>query len=296
MEPVGLGVGIAGLAGLFSTCVQCFKIVSSSRSCGRNYELLITQFDIEKTRLLQWGEGVGLSRWDSPSQHPCLSINSSQLAIERALNCIKLLLTDAEKLRQKYGIDVEREGESGIMISNKDMISQSRLESFRKRFARFCNHRDPQQKQTNVLAKIKWAIRDCEDFTKLVADMRNFVEGLYKLAPIAPDVERLMIQEYFDTLSNDLGRLRLLEEACSERNDNWSDMASVQLEASDLATQDRRVIEWIGDTTMTSLEDGLVSKAQEGESDVISRNRVPSFRGDSAEAFLVKYLLTFFSI
>lgn len=76
----------------------------------------------------------------------------------------------------------------------------------------------------------------------------------------------------------------------------WSDMASVQLEASDLAIQDRRVIEWIDDTTMTSLEDGPVSKAQEGESDVISGNRVLSFRGDSAEALLVKYLLTFFSI
>jgi hypothetical protein len=37
MEPVGLAVGIAGLAGLFTTCIECFNIVQQKRYFGRDY-------------------------------------------------------------------------------------------------------------------------------------------------------------------------------------------------------------------------------------------------------------------
>ena len=40
MEPVGLAVGIAGLAGLFTTCIECFNIVQRGRYSGRDYEIL----------------------------------------------------------------------------------------------------------------------------------------------------------------------------------------------------------------------------------------------------------------
>jgi hypothetical protein len=40
MEVSGLLAGIAGLAGLFSTCLEGFSFVQSIRSLGRDYDIL----------------------------------------------------------------------------------------------------------------------------------------------------------------------------------------------------------------------------------------------------------------
>jgi Ras family protein A len=44
MEPIGLAVGVAGLAGLFSTCIECFNIVQRGRYLGRDYLILETKY------------------------------------------------------------------------------------------------------------------------------------------------------------------------------------------------------------------------------------------------------------
>ena len=52
VEPIGLTVGVIALASLFSTCVECFDLLDAGRGFGRDYELLIIQLQLEKTRLL----------------------------------------------------------------------------------------------------------------------------------------------------------------------------------------------------------------------------------------------------
>ena len=105
MEPIGLAFGAVGLATLFSTCIDCFAFVEYGRAYGRDYEILLTKFDIEKTRLLQWGDGVGLLSMSKDKQngHSLLDNKVTGLMIERVLQCIAVLLTDADQLRSKYG-------------------------------------------------------------------------------------------------------------------------------------------------------------------------------------------------
>ncbi|KAH7124486.1 ankyrin-1, partial [Dactylonectria macrodidyma] len=62
MEPIGLAVGIAGLAGLFSSCLEVVEKVNSYRSFGSDSHVLDAQFKSEKLRLEQWGRAVGLDQ------------------------------------------------------------------------------------------------------------------------------------------------------------------------------------------------------------------------------------------
>jgi hypothetical protein len=40
MEPLSLALGVAGVAGLFSTCIECFDIVVAGKGFSEDYERL----------------------------------------------------------------------------------------------------------------------------------------------------------------------------------------------------------------------------------------------------------------
>src|ERR1700722_18996133 len=61
MEPVSFTVGIVGLAGLFSTCVDCFEYVQLGREFAKDYQTSELKLDILKTRMIRWGASVGVN-------------------------------------------------------------------------------------------------------------------------------------------------------------------------------------------------------------------------------------------
>jgi hypothetical protein len=60
-DPIGIALGVAGLAGLFGTCVQCFDLIQLGAAFARDYEIVQTKFEAQKIRFLIWGQVVGLT-------------------------------------------------------------------------------------------------------------------------------------------------------------------------------------------------------------------------------------------
>ena len=61
MSNYGAGIvhsGVAPLAYLFSTCVECWKYIELARFYGRARDLLATQLELGKARFLIWGDAV----------------------------------------------------------------------------------------------------------------------------------------------------------------------------------------------------------------------------------------------
>ena len=52
---------VLGVAALWQTCVQIFDVVESGRRYGIDYELLRVKLEVERIRLFNWGEAIGLS-------------------------------------------------------------------------------------------------------------------------------------------------------------------------------------------------------------------------------------------
>ena len=248
MEAAGMVVGVAGLAGLFSTCLEGFSLIQSIRSHGRDYEILQTKLDVEKTRILQWGDAVGILSSDPRYRSQILDLSQIQPTIEKVLHCITMILTNADELRSKYGIrDDNQENDSNDPQTAIATLSTPRLHIFRTTYARFQSGITSQQKATSRLTKAKWAIRDREGFNNLIKDLQDFVDSLYNIVPVHPQFKRLLVKEDFDRLVPvDLGTLRLVEEACASRDDEWSDTASAQLQDTKDATESVRefINEW----------------------------------------------------
>ena len=49
----------ASLVTLFGTCIQCFDYFQATRSFPGRYDLLLVKLDVEKVRLIAWGDAVG---------------------------------------------------------------------------------------------------------------------------------------------------------------------------------------------------------------------------------------------
>jgi Prion-inhibition and propagation len=59
MEPVSF-IGVAGLVGTFTACVDCFEYIRIGRSLGADYQTAIIKLDLVRLRLTRWGRSVGI--------------------------------------------------------------------------------------------------------------------------------------------------------------------------------------------------------------------------------------------
>jgi hypothetical protein len=268
---------ILAIAGLYSSCIDAFDQIRAARSFGRDYEILSTRFDVRKARFLQWGDGVGLLQELQEGRHPHLDSPSIRPALERVLHCIKMLLTDTEDFKSKYGLqeiaDEERlkKGASTAATTGA-VISGRRRDLFKASYARFQARIRKGQKETSLVRKTQWAIVGRDEFQSLVADLDGMIEDLYKLIPVQPAFRKLMVKEDIDTLPEDLATLNLVQEACAvdartDDNDHWLEAASVRIELTELGTQGRHQInDWLAEVRSEAAAEDQVHDITEQES------------------------------
>lgn len=77
MEPVGLGIGIAGPAGAFTACIDCFGYTQLGRQFGQVYGKCLLKLDTAKLRMSRWGVAMGLG--PEPHLTPQISVSDEDL-------------------------------------------------------------------------------------------------------------------------------------------------------------------------------------------------------------------------
>ncbi|KAK2761422.1 ankyrin repeat domain-containing protein 52 [Colletotrichum kahawae] len=97
IEPIGLAVGIAGLAGLFSTCIDAVERVDSYRDFKHNSHSLYVEFEAEKRRFEQWGSATGINKSTlSSAHHPALNDPQTLSTAKDLLSLIQNLYTNTD--------------------------------------------------------------------------------------------------------------------------------------------------------------------------------------------------------
>lgn len=165
MEVTGLVVGLAGLAGLFSTCLDVVEKVDYYRDFGVDSRALIAQFDADRIRFRRWGHQVGIKATQREHRHKALDDPIVSSAVEKILQSIKEIDADADSY-----------SENGQAMSGPDgsrSYGRVQVERFRG--------------ETSRRSRISWALRGKSKFLNLVGSFAALVQRLYDLVPLGSD-------------------------------------------------------------------------------------------------------------
>lgn len=234
MEAVGLAVGVAGLAGLFSACIDCFELVQRGRYHGRDYLLLETKFTNQRLRLRTWGRACGLTNEKAEDASDILGDHELRASVENTLAHLFALFRDGRALRTKYGLKEDQPSQGllssgstkiGAMVSNR--LSGGRLGHMLQELGDTVSRT---QKEAKMTSKVKWAIEDKVKFAELVQHLKDLIDDLDGLTRwlAVPERQERIIRCEVESIS-DIDTLETMEEARIGRLDVVSDAASVRL-------------------------------------------------------------------
>jgi hypothetical protein len=92
MEAAGLIVGVAGLAGLFSSCLEAANTVQAYLTSGTDSHVVNSRFEAVRVRFERWGPCVGLTRGGLlEDHHSALDDGAVAAAVENLLTIIKTI-------------------------------------------------------------------------------------------------------------------------------------------------------------------------------------------------------------
>jgi hypothetical protein len=180
MESVGFAIGLVGLAGLFSTCLDLVDRVDSFRQFESELQSIARLFEVDKHRFRKWGDRVGVQNSTT------LQLNTrhhEELDDSETLAAIKLILTAIQ----------ETFGKTEIALSSYQHKPEPATRS-RQQNTVLPGSPVPQGNQASTLKRIKarWALKGKEKVIFQIQQFSSLVQRLYYLVPPdrAPSVSK----------------------------------------------------------------------------------------------------------
>lgn len=197
-EAFGIFAGAAGLAGLFTPCVECFEYVQFGRRFGKDYETCLVKLDIVRLRLSRWGVSVGLVA--DPTEPRRSTVMPQTPVSDAELELVKTILGQivdafdevrATSIMFKTKVQTSKSSDLVLCDPNTDLEPR-----FRDLHLKTRNAALRRQKGTTFLQKAAWALYEKKRFDRLIEDVTGFVDALEQEFPGTRErQEALCIQE-----------------------------------------------------------------------------------------------------
>ncbi|KAG8810143.1 hypothetical protein FRC17_003072, partial [Serendipita sp. 399] len=249
-EVAGLVIGAVSMVTLWNTCVQAFDVVASGKTYGYDYEVARVKLEVERIRLLAWGEAVGLASVQRETPDPSTIIDARlnreamRDTVLRLLGCIQHVFNDTNALQRKYGLKQEVSSSSPATIEGITTSLQQSLvvgissdtqqqhlilgSIFKRAYTSLQKSAKEYQDNTPFRRKTKWAISDKAKFLRLIAEIKGFNDSLVHLFPDVMSKTNNTLREDIDN-SDEIRSLQLLQQASAEDHEEISETASERL-------------------------------------------------------------------
>ncbi|KAI0509464.1 prion-inhibition and propagation-domain-containing protein [Xylaria bambusicola] len=182
MEPAGLAVGVTGLIGIFSTCLDIVERWDSYKDFGVESGSLIARFRADRVRFQQWGQRVGIDKGKhGDGYHKALDDPLIRPVVDQILQSIKHFDDDTGDFTSCL------RPISGLI----DPLAHSKsvLPRERPQFEKY-------QDATSRKSRLGWALRWKTRSLAFVESFDALVQKLYDLVPPdQPTIPGQMISE-----------------------------------------------------------------------------------------------------
>ncbi|KAL2173144.1 prion-inhibition and propagation-domain-containing protein [Thermothelomyces heterothallicus CBS 202.75] len=241
---------VVGVAAMWQTAVAVYDLVDSSRQFGMDYEILNVKFEVERVRLVCWGDAVGLKSLivsrdsnephasnpvSNPKPDPRLNREEIRVAVIRVLGCIEQAFEDTSRLQERYGLQpASGTGAATVLGSEETGIPPSQTQRilhgvFKRAYENLRRVARERQRDTPLARRTVWAVRDRKKFTALVAELRAFNDSLESLFPDAQARAAEAMRSDIDA-AVEVRELALLQEATAGEHGALSECASMRLD------------------------------------------------------------------
>ncbi|KAH9476040.1 Small glutamine-rich tetratricopeptide repeat-containing protein 2 [Psilocybe cubensis] len=216
----------------WQNCVEVFDIVDSSHRYGIDYEIARVKLEVERIRLLEWGNAVGFGTEDSNTSTFDARLDRAEIrnTVLRLLGCVHHVFEEAGRLQERYGLHqiTADQQENELRILPLAAI-------FKRAYAPLIRSSKDRQSNTPLPQKKLWAIRDKKKFEDMINEIRGFNDSLDQLFP---DIKKFTTESIKADIgqSDDVKALQSLQEATTGGHDEISESASVRLEAMGVTT------------------------------------------------------------
>jgi hypothetical protein len=164
MEPVGLAVGVLGLAGLFSSCLEAVDKIQDYKSFAEDSQTLNAQLKAERLRFELWGQQVGFDQGRLSANHHQQLNNPRICSAVKDLFLLIKRVCESDDATQRFPPVNAGSGMQGPSFTIRAQPSRSvPSESNRHRFA--------------------WALRGKRERTEEVTQFGSIVQLLHNLVP-----------------------------------------------------------------------------------------------------------------
>lgn len=180
---IGLALSVAGVASLFTSCVECFNMVQLGRQQHRDFRILDQKLENQKDRFFLWGRSLGL---DLPGVAAHLETNTAGVDdavdtnIQNIVKTMKLiveLFNRSEKFKSRYEVVAEESSDAQLisLAGNGGASLKNMLQRFRKQALSTAS------KGEAKMGVVRWVIEDQANLQALEAHLRDFIDDLGNL-------------------------------------------------------------------------------------------------------------------
>jgi len=194
MEPIGFAIGIAGLASLFTTCIDVMDKIDSYKEYGAESRSIIALFEADRLLFRKWARSVGIHEGNlEDAQHEDLENPELAKTVEKILTSILEVFDKTESALSKQ----QHVSHAGTKNSQESaLFSQGSI----------LNQQLPASRRN----KIRWALAGKQKFIAQVQRFGDLVQRLITLVP--PNTSKSAVNA---ELGEGLGFVNLSDSICS---------------------------------------------------------------------------------
>lgn len=214
-EPIGLAISVAGLAGVFTACVDCFEYIQLGRKFGQDYGKCLLKLDVEKLRMTRWGVAVGLG--PESSLKPQISISKEEFKLaQRLLEQIMDSFKDAERVSERFSKHsmIQKTGAEDLVVYDAGSTLNPSYQRLHLTMRELSSQR---QNRTSIRNKTTWALYEKKRFDGMIEDVTVFISKLVELFPACQDAQKALCKAEVSAIG-EIQDLALLNDVAGDDN------------------------------------------------------------------------------